>query len=96
MELMPGDTGFNRTFMELKLQKFLEISQSHDCFNRTFMELKCVSESVKAESKPVLIVPLWNWNSRKQLVKAISRRFNRTFMELKWEKNMAQRKSEQF
>ena len=34
-------SGFNRTFMELKLAKSITIVLPYCCFNRTFMELKC-------------------------------------------------------
>ena len=35
-------TGFNRTFMELKLRIGVLILKASACFNRTFMELKYV------------------------------------------------------
>ena len=53
-------------------------------FNRTFMELKYVkSKQCSPWNVAVLIVPLWNRNSKEVLQAAGSIRFNRTFMELK-------------
>ena len=56
-------SGFNRTFLELKLS-FLTITNSRkECFNRTFMELKFKSNRYnRIKNSRVLIVPLWNWN----------------------------------
>ena len=49
------------------------------------MELKLMGEEWKATGQKVLIVPLWNWNGRKQSADNwTTNSSNRTFMELKF------------
>ena len=47
------------------------------------MELKFTNESYKVRAHIVLIVPLWNWNSRMWQKATTTPSSNRTFMELK-------------
>ena len=47
------------------------------------MELKFVDLKPKWTPKPVLIVPLWNWNKQMITNNNDLKSFNRTFMELK-------------
>ena len=54
--------GFNRTFMELKLNTTYRSTIITTGFNRTFMELKLHVILLCLKHKAVLIVPLWNWN----------------------------------
>ena len=42
MTISLADTGFNRTFMELKLESAVRMLRLAGGFNRTFMELKRV------------------------------------------------------
>ena len=57
---VPRYSGFNRTFMELKLM-FLHLEAAKIMsFNRTFMELKHLQQYRQDPQKRVLIVPLWN------------------------------------
>ena len=74
---------FNRTFMELKSRKIDNARKANICFNRTFMELKWRRHYEGADGVKVLIVPLWNWNTKRSEEYSSVRRFNRTFMELK-------------
>ena len=53
---------FNRTFMELKSRRGLQVSRFGSCFNRTFMELKSKRRLIVVIVQVVSIVPLWNWN----------------------------------
>ena len=54
--------GFNRTFMELKLQSLYDKATTAISFNRTFMELKYKCCQEPCFRWTVSIVPLWNWN----------------------------------
>ena len=48
------------------------------------MELKCATVAYEIQSKLVLIVPLWNWNSdEERWTRQGDQGSNRTFMELK-------------
>ena len=51
---------FNRTFMELKLERIAAALEVEPCFNRTFMELKFLLHLLNVTHEGVLIVPLWN------------------------------------
>ena len=58
-----SESGFNRTFMELKFMRSCSSRLASFRFNRTFMELKSASSQDHTGRAGVLIVPLWNWNS---------------------------------
>ena len=75
----------NRTFMELKLVQVSIQRETQKSSNRTFMELKYIMNKTLKTILQVLIVPLWNWNSRLwSLHKPQAHGSNRTFMELKF------------
>ena len=70
--------------MELKSQKKARFRALDGSFNRTFMELKFEHTGANPYRHPVLIVPLWNWNTDEEHTAHRLDRFNRTFMELKY------------
>ena len=63
--------GSNRTFMELKYERYTTALQELNSSNRTFMELKYAMKSYRKEGGNVLIVPLWNWNWEQEGIKAL-------------------------
>ena len=60
--ILAASVSSNRTFMELKCQKWQEKHCYTDGSNRTFMELKSVMPLSDTPQARVLIAPLWNWN----------------------------------
>ena len=76
---------FNRTTMELKPRHPAYCRSAAFPFNRTTMELKLAMASSAARLyRPLLIEPLWNWNTALQYPPVIvPLPFNRTTMELK-------------
>ena len=74
---------FNRTTMELKRAVEHPVTDSVIAFNRTTMELKPGSWCAHSGWRPLLIEPLWNWNTAQAGNRAYLPAFNRTTMELK-------------
>ena len=60
------------------------------------MELKQENARKAEEERQVLIVPLWNWNDRRNRATWTARSSNRTFMELKQEARKAEEERQAF
>ena len=81
---MFGVVGFNRTFMELKLEGAAPLLSLVDSFNRTFMELKLCQTTMKNVRNKMFQSYLYGIEIGQACeVGKLGVSFNRTFMELK-------------